>query len=144
MSCSRLIVNTGQTASSMRRKSAVHAYLVTLQNIKSHHIMRDSNSVDAYCLVLHYKQTRTVAAASHSSAKTRFCNSISALIACMMHGQAAMITRYHIIQLAAVWLIIPTNLSTITRTLHHSLSNSATNINMHDCLVPHHINAVSS
>jgi len=95
MSCSRLIVNTGQTASSMRRKSAVHAYLVTLQNIKSHHIMRDSNSVDAYCLVLHYKQTRTVAAASHSSAKTRFCNSISLVTACMMHGQAAMITRYH-------------------------------------------------
>jgi hypothetical protein len=130
MSCSRLIVNTGQTASSMRRKSAVHAYLVTLQNIKSHHIMRDSNSVDAYCLVPHYKQTRTVAAASHSSAKTRFCNSISAVIACMMHGQAAMITRYHIIQLAAVWLIIPTNLSTITRTLHHSLTQPRMSICM--------------
>ena len=130
MSCSRLIVNTGQTASSMRRKSAVHAYLVTLQNIKSHHIMRDSNSVDAYCLVLHYKQTRTLAAASHSSTKTRFCNSISALIACMMHGQAAMITRYHIIQLAAVCPIIPTNLSTITRTLHHSLTQPRMSICM--------------
>ena len=130
MSCSRLIVNTGQTASSMGRKSAVHAYLVTLQNIKSHHIMRDSNSVDAYCLVPHYKQTRTVAAASHSSAKTRFCNSISAVTACMMHGQAAMITRYHFIQLAAVWLIIPTNLSTITRTLHHSLTQPRMSICM--------------
>ena len=130
MSCSRLIVNTGQKASSMRRKSAVRAYLVTLQNIKSHHIMRDSNSVDAYCLVLHYRQTRTVVAASHSSAKRRFCNSISAVIACMMHGQAAMITRYHIIQLAAVWLIIPTNLSTITRTLHHSLTQPRMSICM--------------